>query len=65
MKLRTGELYEHYYTSIHTYRVEYVRLLLFLLKCGVTGDQVGVVTPYRHQQTKIKEALANLPLTQC
>jgi DNA replication ATP-dependent helicase Dna2 len=41
------------------------KLISSLLQCGVTGDQVGVVTPYRHQQTKIKEALANLPLTQC
>ena len=26
---------------------------------------MGVVTPYRHQQTEIEEVLANLLLTQC
>ncbi|CAI8022001.1 DNA replication ATP-dependent helicase/nuclease DNA2 [Geodia barretti] len=52
--------------ALITYRVEYIcHFNCFCVKCGVTGDQVGVVTPYRHQQTKIKEALINLPLTQC
>ena len=34
-----------------------------MVQCGVSGGQVGVVTPYRYQQRKIKEALSGLPQT--
>ena len=34
-----------------------------MVQCGVSGGQVGVVTPYRYQQRKIKEALSELPQT--